>query len=234
MYMNEHLPAEVLSEHLDGDLPPERRLAVERHLEGCARCRDELHLLQRLLGDLRRLPRGVPPARDLRAEIRARLEVPAPDSLPLRSDRGGASRAGTLAAIWSLRFPLAAAAVVLIVATAVVTRALSPRDPTPPTASTQVQADPVPATLVEFRQAESRYVDAIAGLQAAVERDRASLSPETVRILERNLEVIDQAIREAREALLRDPGNDGLGEMVITAYEHKLDLLRRTRAAAGT
>ena len=56
---------------------------------------------------------------------------------------------------------------------------------------------------------------------------RDSLNPRTVLILERNLQVIDDAIREARTALAADPANALLNAHLAGARQRKLDLLRR-------
>ena len=64
---------------------------------------------------------------------------------------------------------------------------------------------------------------------------RAELSPETVQILEENLEIIDKAIQDARSALVNDPQSDMLGEMLRSAYQRKIDLLKQAaRSSAET
>jgi hypothetical protein len=65
--------------------------------------------------------------------------------------------------------------------------------------------------------------------------NRTQLAPETVRILEENLRIIDTAIQEARAALARDPQSAALGEMWRSAYQRKLELLEQAaRSTAGT
>ena len=54
----------------------------------------------------------------------------------------------------------------------------------------------------------------------------------TVALLERNLAVIDAAIRESRDALARDPANAELRALFAAAARQKVELLRwATRAA---
>jgi anti-sigma factor RsiW len=50
--MNEH-PHEALSAYADGELPPERALAVERHLEDCTECARELSIIRTMGGAMR-------------------------------------------------------------------------------------------------------------------------------------------------------------------------------------
>ncbi len=47
---------ELLSSYVDGDLSPEQRRLVEEHLERCAACREDLHLLRETLDALHDLP----------------------------------------------------------------------------------------------------------------------------------------------------------------------------------
>ena len=75
----------------------------------------------------------------------------------------------------------------------------------------------------------ARATDELAGA-LALERDR--LEPATVALLERNLGVIDAALRESRDALARDPANVELRALFAAAARQKVELLRwATRAA---
>ena len=79
---------------------------------------------------------------------------------------------------------------------------------------------------------EAEYQQATDQLAAAFTTERDRLEPATVALLERNLEVIDAAIRESRDALARDPGNVELRGLFAAAARQKVDLLRwATRAA---
>ena len=57
------------------------------------------------------------------------------------------------------------------------------------------------------------------------------LDPETVRVVEENLQVIDDAIAEARAALARDPANGYLFRHLDQTLTRKVDLLRRAASA---
>lgn len=226
--MIEHISEGRLNDYVDGLLPTEEQRSVERHLEQCATCRAELQGLHLLLSDLAAIPREFAPARDLRPAIAARTGR----RRALRVDLGGIGRHS----LWSLRYALAAAAVLLVVASSVVTRLLVERGPGAPgghVATSPPLASAASATLVEFRSAEARYLRAIAELQAALDRQRATLTPQTVELLERNLRIIDRAIRESRAALTADPSNLELTRMIMATYEQKLGLLRRAQSSAS-
>ena len=73
---------------------------------------------------------------------------------------------------------------------------------------------------------EAVYDQEITELRALLTRRRAELDPETVAILERNLGVIDAAIRQSREALEGDPRSPFLGHQLTRALDKKVQLLR--------
>jgi hypothetical protein len=70
------------------------------------------------------------------------------------------------------------------------------------------------------------YDRAIASLRTAVRERRADLDSGTVAVLERNLRIIDEAIRQSREALAGDPGSPMLERALTKALDQKTELLR--------
>jgi hypothetical protein len=76
----------------------------------------------------------------------------------------------------------------------------------------------------------SRYDDAAGDLERVLHARRGQLSPTTVRVLDESLRAIDQAIREARAALEKDPGSQDMLDLLDSVYRQKLDLLRRANA----
>jgi anti-sigma factor RsiW len=225
--MTLHLTEEQLNDLADGTLIAGEVAAAESHLAACAVCRTELSALQQMLAEVHALPRGVPPQRDLLPEIHGQLDREPVRTMPAR---------WRVQTIWSARYALATAAVLLIIATAVFTRLLIDRTPdttvaTPVTAP----ATTVGAQLVSNRATvlEQKYQTAITELQALIDAQRTSLSPTTIRLLEENLRLIDIAIRESRAALHQDPQNELINEALWSAYERKLELLRRTTEVAG-
>lgn len=203
-----HLTETQINDWLDGALSEEERAAADRHLASCADCRAELEACQQIIQRVQRLPAAIPPERDLRRDVWAQI------------DRRS---------LWHWRYPLAAAAVLLIAVSSVLTVLLTRPAHAPVGRSTSVQ----PAT-VELVGLEA-YRTEIATMQAALREHRAQLAPETVRILEENLSIIDRAIQEARQALASDPQSTTLNELLRSAYQRKLDLLKQAaRSSAAT
>jgi hypothetical protein len=89
----------------------------------------------------------------------------------------------------------------------------------------------LPASLVQL---ERGYLETVGELTEALNASRGKLAPETVRAVERSLRVIDDAIAEARDALMRDPASALLRDLLSKNYQQKVDLLRRASARAET
>ncbi|HSU17010.1 anti-sigma factor family protein [Longimicrobium sp.] len=78
-----------------------------------------------------------------------------------------------------------------------------------------------------FHPAEQDYEKAIGDLAGVLEARRAQMAPETVRTLETNLRIIDQAIAESRAALAKDPNSRELVQMLGATYDAKVKMLRQ-------
>ncbi len=224
-----------LSEYLDGDLPPDERDAIERHLAECPECTallDELHAVARRAATLA----DPEPPGALWAAIEARIAAPSPAAsptghvVPLRPRRGRT---------FAFTLPqLAAAGLALLLAGGGSVYLLASRAAAVPPVAAAATAGPagaalpgaqppaplarLAATTPELRQ----YQAAVAGLERVLERGRDRLQPGTVQALERNLAVIDAAIVDARQALARDPANTYLNEHLADSMRRKVELLR--------
>ena len=177
-----------------------------------------------------KLPRSIDPPADAWDRIRAEIERP--EAVAVRS----IGRVGP--AFWQKPAFLAAAALLLVAGTSIVTaismargRELSdvtkiPAIETP--APNGQRTSGTPATLAEFTAVENDYISTANRLSQILESGETELSPETILKLKESLRVIDAAILEARRALAADPANTKLIEILSTSYNQKVDLLRRT------
>ena len=207
---------ERLDDWVDGALTGAEALAVESHLAGCAQCRGRERQLRQLLAHAAALPRGVAPPRDLWPGIAERIE------------RG--SFWSALAASWHPLALAAAAAVVLGLSMllwngsgpeAVRTVAMPGTSPSLRPVTVTGIADPVLAA------AARDYEAAATALLEALQRRRAALPPEDLARVEANLEVIDRALEEVRQALVKDPASPELNRMLVATHRKKVDVLRR-------
>jgi hypothetical protein len=78
-----------------------------------------------------------------------------------------------------------------------------------------------------FVATEAAYLENVGQLQALLATQRDALSPRTIAVLEHSLASIDLAIAEARTALVQDPANQALAELLSVSYRQKVELLRR-------
>jgi hypothetical protein len=76
-------------------------------------------------------------------------------------------------------------------------------------------------------EADPAYSDALTDLERAFEASRDRLDPATVATVERNLAIIDEAIRQTVEALKADPGSTFLYDHLERSRRQKLDVLRQ-------
>jgi predicted anti-sigma-YlaC factor YlaD len=217
-----HEALDRLDDLVDAALPEEERLAVEAHLASCPGCRRQEQRLQEILAEARELRRERTPSRDLWPEI-AR-EIGAGNLVSGEFARSKAPR-------WWMP-ALATAAAVLAVATTVAMLREGGMPFAVPGAETAT-AIPVSRGQVELLDAEQGYARAAAELLAALAERGDSLSPETRASVDRNLAMIDQALKEIRDALEKEPGNRDLTRMLASTHRKKVDVLRRVVKLSG-
>ena len=226
-----------LSEYVDGDLDAGEKAAIEAHLGQCLACREVLAGLR----DVTHATAGLvdrEPVNDLwpgilgriRDEARTEQADAVATVLPLRP----AERSRRFS--FSAPQLLAASLAMMTVSGGAVWLALR-ADPTAtePTArvavaTTQETLDPEAAVLISSVTRE--YDQAIDQLEREFDARRDRLDPETVRVVEESLRVIDDAIAEARAALMRDPANGYLYRHLDQTLTRKVDLLRRAAGVA--
>jgi Putative zinc-finger len=78
----------------------------------------------------------------------------------------------------------------------------------------------------EPSQSDAVYGREIEMLQTIVRQRRTQLDSSTVAIIERNLQIIDNAIDQSRAALARDPASMMLSQQLTHALDKKVELLR--------
>ena len=214
---------DTLSDFLDGELTPDERDAVESHLQGCASCAAVLDELAQVVARARTLE-GRPPRADLWPGIAARIDAGLSGAtvvpMPARAVRRVA-----------FTLPQLAAASVLIAAMSG-GLAWSLRDRVVPSTDRRAEGHAVAeGTAIEpVALADAQYDAAVSDLEKALEQGRGRLDPATITVVEHNLQTIDEAIRQAREALAADPANTYLSGHLVEARRRKLDLLRRAAA----
>lgn len=223
--MTSHLSWETLSDLADGRLAPAARQAAQLHLAECPDCGSARDALERVTAAAAALPHDEAPPSELWDSIAASIGTSIGASVEGRSQRQPPRR--------SLAFSprtLAAAALVLMAASSAVTAWLLRRESGAPVAATPPAAargDGARALPVAFSATERAYLADVSQLQALFAAERRRLAPATIAVVERALADVDAAIAEARAALLADPANQAIAEVLVTNYRQKVELLRR-------
>jgi hypothetical protein len=78
-----------------------------------------------------------------------------------------------------------------------------------------------------MHEAEREYARAASDLLAAIDARRATLPPETLRAIDRNMQLIDQALASLRAAIESASDNQDLEQLLAATHKRKLDTLRR-------
>ena len=210
-----------LSEYLDGELAGSERTALEAHLASCGNCRATLEELRRVVGRARALDDRLPTA-NLWPGIAQHIGVV---SLAARRARRRLS----------FTVPqLAAASVALALVSGGAVWLLGGRTHAPTaTAATEVGRRPAPLINASAYPTDPRYAAQVAALERALQRGRSQLDTATVRIIEKNLKIIDRAIRDAQSALAADPASSYLNLHLAQEMRRKLELLREAATLAG-
>ena len=237
--MNCELSRERLQEQIDGTLDPVLERELEGHLAGCASCRGFAADLGAIADAAAALPPIEVPERVwLQLAGRWRAENPAPAA-------GAAAPAPAAPRRVLMRHVMAAAAVIAVAAGGgwIAWRATGPGDagatqvllakPDAPAGGNAQGAALVETAQKDIEAAEQLYTRAIAGLEQAADAQKANLEPQVAAMLDRNLQVIDEAITESRAAVRTAPQSVVARESLFEALRKKVSLLQDTIALVG-
>ena len=232
-------PIGQLSEYVDDELSAKERARIEAHLSECPSC-------TRLVGDLRAVVAAAqsvedtPPATDLWPAIAGRLEPRStgPRVVPIDARRGRRRFSFSLP-----QLAAASIAIALLSAGAVWMAIRDGKSTLGPTASAPRSEEPItgaveeplsgasgetaPAVTVADRGApaeSSEYEAAVAELERLL--DQAAIDPELRKAIDENLAVIDDAIRQTRQALEEDPDDVYLNTHLASTMQRKIDVLQ--------
>jgi hypothetical protein len=224
---NHHLTEEERQGVADGTLDADRLRAAEHHLAACDACARDVGSLRKLMA---RIPAPSPsdataPAvlDDLWSSIRSRIEeakvipldAPPADVAPVTKRRRSA--------VWIAA--AVAAAIGIVVVSLPPMRAS--RDVTGPSVSIDTESD-----VVNVADSTNAYEAEANALLNQLEMQRAMMPPEARSSVDHDLRVIDSAITEVRDALVRDPNNPALKRLLASSYRQKVELLKRASGAS--
>jgi hypothetical protein len=179
------------------------------------------------------LPREIAPSRDLWSGIRSQIDANRVTQLPRQSPSSEA-RPATASTTWSRL----AAAVLLIVATALTTYAITRQSmnqsgrqiaidytPAAPLQATPASFQGMPTNFGGQAVLGAGYEKARAALDAEFEKRLATLPSVERAKIERNLADLRRAARETSETLAQHPSDPLLHELLLSTYQNELRLL---------
>ena len=224
--------ADAIHDMVDGTLGPIRRSELQIHLDQCDGCRaflEDVERIRDLAGSLDRpaLPDGVWLQIAGRLRQEGRVYPPAAAIQPAR-----AYYTHTLLAIAAALVLAVGASLLVLLPTMRGSRQPSVRAATAqPSQGNAAAAQAVQGDIAaEFRLAEQHYQAAIAKLEEATKTDQTSIDPQTAAMLQKNLQVIDQAIAESRAAFQGEPSSAPARDSLFEALKRKVSLLQDTIA----
>jgi len=226
-----HPKSEILSDYVDGELSPPETEELEAHLNGCAACASLLGDLQEVRARARSLTELVP-ARDLWPEITRAIQGPAQRDPQVIELRPGAEPPETRSPRrgFKISYIQAAAAGLVLALFSGTLGALLSGGPSPPPVATVETPSPWVELVSSASPGLGEAAREVARLEGLLMEYRDQLEPETARILEKNLAVIDLAIQESVQALESDPGNAYLESHLARSVEIKANYLREAAA----
>ncbi len=217
--MTDHSTIDQLSDYVDGALGPGDAAAVDRHVHACARCARDLARLRALLAAAAALPRVVEPPATVWPAIRASLEARKVASLP--SVRARTAPARAIGTPWMI------AATVLVVASGAVAVGRNVARESSPRVDSAARVSAASGSTLAAAAIERRYAPTLDELAASLRAANGPAPRKSIPAVDRSLRIVDSAIAETRAALVRDPGNREIADLLSANYEKKLDLLKR-------
>ena len=218
----------AIHELIDGTLGPIRRAELELHLESCDRCRALAADLREIVREAQSLGEVAPPARVWTAV-----------SAQLRADAGLSETSPGLGSYRNVAWLAIAAALVLAVSASLflLRPGSPPAAPAAPAATTVQEmppqpppgnpaaADPVQSVEKELAATETQF-------QRLVEATEASriVDPNTAATMQKNLQVMNDALNESRKVLDANPQNAPARASFYEVLKQKIQFLQETIA----
>jgi anti-sigma factor RsiW len=220
-----------LSDYLSDELQEADKLAVEAHLADCEECNQALRELASIVEQAGGLG-DIEPPNDLWPGIAAAITTEGEARVIAFPGVGPHRKAAARQRVELSRSGLVAASLALVTFSVSATWWAASRPEETPVQPAVVASGPVVATS-DGTALPPAMAGELAVLEDVLASARAVLDPNTVRVLERNLGVIEQAITDSREALAQDPGNTFLAQHLERMYRRKLVYLQDAVHAAA-
>lgn len=227
---------QALDARLTGTLDRDAAGALDAHLATCASCRGLLEDALRLQAELRLIGTEGPSPRTW---DRVALRLASDPEFERAASQAVAQTPAHRRRDW--RWVALAAMLLLVISGSlfVLRRSLGPATTTsgpvvagrPPGAATPNATEDIVSSIEgELELAAEHYENAIAGLERVASESETPIDPTVMATVRTNLQVIDQAIDDSRQALRADPQSQIAQESLFDAFRRKVALLQDTIA----
>ena len=203
--------------------------ALDAHLETCPECQAMVDDARRLQAELRLI--GVEgPSPRVWERVSARLEADPEFERAAAAAVDAAPRSSRI----DWRWVALAATLLLVVGASLLFLRQSLTTATPPapvaaTSPANAGSDAIVSSIEsELDLAAKHYENAIAGLERVASESDSPIDPTVMATVKENLEIIDQAIDDSRQALRTDPQSQLAQESLFDAFRRKVALLQDT------
>jgi hypothetical protein len=222
---------DLISDFLDGSISHQDRSTLGSHLDECLHCAEVRDDLQSIVGFCR-TQRGqyeAPPnEKALWLRIRNMIEAGASGKATVPAATSRRSLSTWTGRSWELSFPQLAAMAAAIILIVSLTTAVGLRRFQSGAVNTQagMSNNGLNVNGIDVRKRISSQQQLIAYWNERVEFNKARWSPQLRETFDRNLAVIDQAVNESFDSLSKNPHDEVSEEMLNTALNEKLSLLK--------
>lgn len=233
-------PDELLSLYVDGELEGQERHEVEDHLRECAECRDVVEDLEEVVARMEDLPGREPPRNYWPDIARAVGTEGAASQRPSSGENENGPVIPLFQKEWRFRLPRLAAAAALVAALGAGVTWSIIRSGAGDSGRVRVAATDSPAATSSGESSSVRFAALGAGtesvdrLEEQYREAREELDPSTRRMFDRNLELINRALEQARQELAEHPNNAYVQQHLTKIVSQKARYLAMALQLADT
>ncbi|MDB4876620.1 MAG: hypothetical protein JWM41_3066 [Gemmatimonadetes bacterium] len=203
----------------DGTLAAEQMHDAETHMAECGACAVDVASLRTLMTRIH-APAPAEELDDLWPDIQSRIE--ASKVIPIEAQPAASSPRVQRKRLW--------VAVGVVAAGLIFMYSVPQLQYLRAGAARIAPADSEPG-LINVADSTSAYEQEANTLLNELQMRRAMMRPQTSASIDRDLRVVDQAIAEVKDALVRDPNNPALRRLLASSYRQKVELLKRASNA---
>lgn len=222
---------DLISDFLDGSISQQDKTTLSSHLEECLHCAEVRDDLQSIVGFCRTQQGqyAAPPNENaLWLRIRNMIEAGASAAAPVPAATRRSFLNNWTARSWELSLPQLAAMVAAIVLIVSLSTAVGLRRWQNGAVDARFQAsqNSLSVSATDVRKRVSQQQQLISYWNQRVAYNKARWNPQMRETFDRNLAVIDQAVNDSFDSLSKDPQDEVSQEMLNTALNEKLSLLK--------